>query len=186
MPFNFEKTGIGGVILVEPRVFGDERGFFMESYKASEFKANGIDINFLQDNHSKSTKNVLRGLHFQKPPKQQAKLVRCIKGKIFDVAVDLRAGSKTFGQWVGAELSEENKKMLYIPEGFAHGFVALSEEAEVLYKASNEYSAEHDTGVRWDDPDIGVNWGIDNPIISEKDANMLFLKDIKEELKKGI
>ena len=178
MPFNFTKMNIEGVILVEPKVFGDERGFFMESYKASEFKANGIEVDFVQDNHSKSTKGVLRGLHFQKEPKSQAKLVRCTKGKILDIGVDLRPGSETFGKWVGAELSEENKNMLFLPEGFAHGFAVLSDEAEVLYKASNEYSVEHDAGIRWNDPEIGVKWGIENPLVSEKDAIMPFLKEI--------
>ena len=178
MPFNFIETQIKEVVLIEPKVFGDKRGFFMESYKTSEFKANGIDVDFVQDNHSKSTKGVLRGLHFQKSPKAQAKLVRCIRGKIFDVGVDLRPESETYKQWIGAELSEENKKMLFLPEGFAHGFVVLSDEAEVLYKASNEYSAKHDAGIKWNDPEIGVEWGIENPLVSEKDAKMPFLKDI--------
>jgi len=182
MPFKFTKTRIKEVILIEPKVFGDERGFFLETYKASEFKANGIEVDFMQDNHSRSTKGVLRGLHFQRSPKAQAKLVRCARGKIFDVGVDLRADSETFGKWVGAELSEKNKNMLFIPEGFAHGFVVLSDEAEVLYKASNEYSAEHDAGIRWNDPDIGVEWQIENPIISEKDAKIPFLRDIIKEL----
>lgn len=178
MPFNFINTEIPGVIIVEPRVFKDERGFFLESYKLSEFKDNGIDVDFFQDNHSSSTKGVLRGLHFQKPPKAQAKLVRCPRGKIFDVAVDIRPDSRTFKKWVGIELTEENKKMFYIPAGFAHGFVVLSEEAEVLYKASNEYSPEHDAGFRWDDPEIGVDWGIKDPLVSEKDAKMPFLREI--------
>ncbi len=175
MPFSFTKTELDGVILVEPVVFEDERGFFLETYKASEFKANGIDADFLQDNHSRSTKGVLRGLHFQKPPKAQAKLVRCIQGKIFDVAVDIRADSKNFRKWTGFELSEENKKMLYIPAGFAHGFVVLSETAEVVYKASGEYSRAHDSGIRWDDPQIRVEWGYHNPLVSEKDKNLPFL-----------
>lgn len=178
MPFTFIKTELEGVILVEPRVFADERGFFMESYKASEFKANGIDVDFNQDNHSRSVKGVLRGLHFQKPPMEQAKLVRCSKGRIFDVAVDIRPDSLNFKKWVGYELSEENKRMLYIPAGFAHGFVVLSEEAELLYKASNEFSPQHDAGIRWNDPEIGVEWGIDNPIVSKKDAELPFLKDL--------
>ncbi|HSA07172.1 MAG TPA: dTDP-4-dehydrorhamnose 3,5-epimerase [Candidatus Gastranaerophilales bacterium] len=178
MPFNFIKTELTDVILVEPRVFKDERGFFLESYKQSEFKANGIDVEFLQDNHSVSSKNVLRGLHFQKAPKQQAKLVRCVRGKIFDVAVDIRPESKNFKKWIGFELSEENKKMLYIPAGFAHGFAVLSEEAEVLYKASNEYSPEHDAGIRWNDPEIGVDWKVKNPLISGKDEKLPFLKEL--------
>lgn len=182
MPFNFEKTNIPDVILVKPQVFGDSRGFFLESYQKSTFAKNGIDIDFCQDNHSKSTKGVLRGLHYQKNPKAQAKLVRCSRGKILDVAVDIRKDSTTFGKWVGAILSEENKEMLFIPAGFAHGFVVLSDEAELLYKASNEYSAENDRGIRWNDPDIAINWGIDfEPLISEKDAKQPFLKDIVKE-----
>ncbi len=178
MPFNFIHTEIPDIIIVEPKVFKDDRGYFLESYKMSDFKKNGIDVNFLQDNHSKSSIGVLRGLHFQKAPMWQAKLVRCIQGRIFDVAVDIRPKSPTFKKWTGVELSEENKKMLFIPEGFAHGFVVLSDEAEVLYKTSNEYSPEHDAGIRWDDPEIGIDWVIKNPLVSEKDAKLPFLKDI--------
>ncbi len=179
MPFEFKRLRIEDVILVTPKVFGDSRGFFMEGYKKSEFKRNGIDVEFNQDNHSKSTKGVLRGLHYQAQPYSQAKLVRCPKGKIFDVAVDLRPNSPTFKQWVGEILSEENKNMLFIPEGFAHGFVVLSDEAELLYKASNEFDLPSDRGVRWNDPEIGVEWGIDfEPLVSEKDNNQPFLKDI--------
>ena len=181
MAFKFKKLSIPDVILVEPKVFDDERGFFLEGYKKSEFFANGIDVEFNQDNHSKSTKGVLRGLHYQLPPKAQAKLVRCIQGEIFDVAVDIRKNSPTFGKWVGEKLSAENKKMLFIPEGFAHGFVVLSETAELLYKASNEYSKEHDRGVLWNDKEISVEWGIDfEPILSEKDKHQPLLKDIEE------
>ena len=183
MPFEFKRLEIKDVILITPKVFGDSRGFFLESYKKSDFVANGIDVEFNQDNHSKSTKGVLRGLHYQANPKPQAKLVRCAKGKVFDVAVDIRKGSKTFGKWVGEILSEENKNMLYIPAGFAHGFVVLSDEAELLYKASNEFSLEHDRGIKWDDPDINIDWGIDfKPLISEKDENQPYLKDIEELL----
>lgn len=179
MPFNFKKLEINEVILIEPKVFGDERGFFMESYQKSDFVTNGIDINFTQDNHSKSTKGVLRGLHYQLALKAQAKLVRCTRGEIFDVAVDIRKDSKTYGKWVGETLSEENKRMLFIPEGFAHGFVVLSDIAELLYKAGNEYSPEHDRGLRWNDPGINIEWGIDfEPLVSEKDAKQPFLKDI--------
>lgn len=181
MPFEFKKTSIPDVILVIPKVFDDERGFFLEGYKKSEFKKNGIDVEFNQDNQSKSTKGVLRGLHYQASPKSQAKLVRCIRGEILDVAVDIRKSSPTFGKWVSAKLTEENKHMLFIPEGFAHGFVVLSDTAELLYKASNEFSKEHDRGVLWNDPDIGVDWGIDfEPILSEKDKNQIRLKDIKD------
>jgi len=182
MPFIFNKTKIADVILIEPKVFGDDRGFFVESYKKSDFVQNGIDVDFNQDNHSKSTKGVLRGLHYQLHPKAQAKLVRCVRGKIFDVAVDIRQDSKTFGKWVGFELSEENKHMLYIPVGFAHGFVVLSNEAELLYKASHEFSLEHDRGIRWNDPEINIDWKIDfAPLISDKDTKQPFLKDVKPE-----
>ena len=181
MAFEFKKLSIPDVILVEPIVFDDERGFFLEGYKKSEFFANGIDVEFNQDNHSKSTKGVLRGLHYQLAPKAQAKLVRCIQGEIFDVAVDIRKNSPTFGKWVGEKLSAENKKMLFIPEGFAHGFVVLSETAELLYKASNEYSKEHDRGIFWNDSDIAIDWGIDfEPILSDKDKHQPLLKDIEE------
>ena len=183
MPFEFKKLAIKDVQLIIPKVFGDERGFFFESYKKSDFTANGIKDEFNQDNHSKSTQGVLRGLHFQYEPKAQAKIVRCIKGKIFDVAVDLRKDSPTFSQWVGEILSDDNKNMLYIPAGFAHGFVVLSNTAEINYKASNEYSEEHDGGVAWNDPDINVDWGIDfAPILSEKDKCQPNLKDIKDRL----
>lgn len=182
MPFDFEKLEISDIILVKPKVFGDNRGFFMESYKESDFIKAGITDKFIQDNHSKSTKGVLRGLHYQLRPFCQSKLVRCTKGKIFDVAVDIRKGSKTFSKWIGAELSEENKHMLYIPEGFAHGFLVLSDEAELLYKTNNEYSFENDRGLKWNDPEININWGIDfDPIISEKDKIQPNLKNLKDE-----
>jgi dTDP-4-dehydrorhamnose 3,5-epimerase len=184
MPFEFEKQEIDGVILVKPKCFGDNRGFFMESYKKSEFVANGIDLDFIQDNHSKSTKGVLRGLHYQALPMPQAKLVRCSKGKIYDVAVDLRKNSKTFGKSIKVELSEENKHMLFIPEGFAHGFVVLSDEAELLYKTNTEFSPEHDRGLLWCDETVNVNWGLDfEPILSEKDKIQPRLHELnKEEL----
>lgn len=179
MPFEFERQKIKDVILVTPKVFGDNRGFFMESYKKSEFFVNGIDVEFNQDNHSKSTKGVLRGLHYQQEPYGQAKLVRCSKGRIYDVAVDIRPKSPTFGQYVKVELSEENKKMLYIPVGFAHGFVALSDEVEILYKASGEYNLQADRGILWNDPDINIDWGIDfEPILSEKDKMQPKLKEV--------
>lgn len=184
MAFEFEKLELDGVILVKPKSFGDERGFFMESYKKSEFFQNGIDVEFVQDNHSKSQKGVLRGLHYQIKPKAQAKLVRCTRGRVLDVAVDLRPNSRTFGKWLKVELSEENKQMLFIPEGFGHGFVVLSDEAELIYKTNNEYSAEHDRGVLWNDKDINLDWGIDfEPILSEKDKNQPALSQInKKEL----
>ena len=181
MSFEFIKQEIPEVILIKPKVFGDNRGFFMETYKKSEFYANGIKIEFNQDNHSKSTAHVLRGLHFQKAPYGQAKIVRCTRGKIYDVAVDIRPESKTFGKYVKVELSEDNKQMLFIPEGFAHGFVVLSEEAELNYKASGEYAPQADCGVIWNDKDINIDWNIDfEPILSEKDKGQKSLAEIKE------
>ena len=178
------ETTIEGVYIIESDCFGDNRGWFMETYNQAKFHEMGIDTVFVQDNMSFSAqKGTLRGLHFQRAPYSQTKLVRCTKGRILDVAVDIRKGSKTFGKWVGRILSEENKQMLYMPEGFAHGFVVLSDEAEFLYKVSNEYSQEHDRGIRWNDPDIGVNWGIDfEPMLSEKDKKQPFLKDVTELL----
>ena len=179
MPFEFERQSISDVILVTPKVFGDNRGFFMESYKKSEFCANGIDVEFNQDNHSKSTKGVLRGLHYQQEPYGQAKLVRCSRGRIYDVAVDIRPNSPTFGKYVKVELSEDNKKILYIPAGFAHGFVALSDEVELLYKASGEYNPQADRGILWNDSDINIDWGINfEPILSEKDKAQPTLKEV--------
>ena len=179
MPFEFERQKIKDVILVKPKVFGDSRGFFMESYKKSDFYANGIDVEFNQDNHSKSTKGVLRGLHYQAKPYGQAKLVRCSKGRIYDVAVDIRPNSETFGQYVKVELSEDNKQMLFIPEGFAHGFVALTDEVELLYKASGEYNPQADRGLLWNDKDINIDWNIDfEPLLSEKDKVQPTLKEI--------
>lgn len=181
MPFEFIRTEIPEVVLIKPKVFGDERGFFMETYKKSEFEKFGIDTDFVQDNHSRSVKGVLRGLHFQKEPYAQGKLIRCIRGKIFDVAVDIRKGSPTFGKWVGFELSEENKYLLWIPKGFAHGFLTLSDEAEVIYKVSGaEYNPQSEAGIIWNDPDISINWpleGIEKIILSEKDKKLPRLKD---------
>lgn len=179
MPFEFERQEIADVILVKPKVFGDNRGFFMESYKKSDFAAGGIDIEFVQDNHSKSSARVLRGLHYQEAPYGQAKLVRCSRGRIYDVAVDIRPDSETFGQYVKVELSEENKQMLFIPDGFAHGFVVLSEEAELLYKTSGEYAPHADRGIIWNDKDINIDWEIDfEPILSEKDKAQPNLREV--------
>ncbi len=181
MPFDFVSLEIPDIKLVIPGVFKDDRGFFLEGYKKSDFMSNGITDDFNQDNYSKSSKGVLRGLHYQLFPKEQAKLVRCCRGKIFDVAVDIRKNSKTFGHWVGEILSEENNHILYIPAGFAHGFVVLSDTAEIIYKTSNEYSKENDRGILWNDPDIGINWGIDfEPILSEKDKIQPLLRDVKD------
>lgn len=177
MAFEFKRLEIPDVILITSKAFSDERGFFMESYKESEFKANGINFEFKQDNHSKSSKKVLRGLHYQLEPYAQGKLVRVITGKIFDVAVDIRRGSPTFGKWVSAELSEDNKKMLWIPPGFAHGFLALEDNTNVLYKSTNEYSKESERGILWNDLEIGIKWPLDNPLLSDKDKKHPVLKD---------
>lgn len=174
----FIKTFIPEVILVKPKVFGDERGFFMESYRKSLFQANGIAPEFIQDNHSKSTKGVLRGLHYQLDPKAQGKLVRCVSGAVFDVAVDIRRGSPTFGKWVGYELSAENKCMLWIPAGFAHGFVTLEDNTEFLYKTTGEYAPECDRGIKYDDPEIGIVWPVlGELLLSDKDQCQPLLKD---------
>jgi dTDP-4-dehydrorhamnose 3,5-epimerase len=169
MPFEFKRLEIPEVILITPKVFADERGFFMETYQKDEFAKAGITGEFLQQNHSKSVKGVLRGLHYQKEPYAQAKLVRCIKGEIFDVAVDIRENSPTFGKYVSARLSEENKNMLYIPRGFAHGFEVLSAEAEIIYCVDNIYAKENESGIIWNASGIEINWPIKSPILSEKD-----------------
>lgn len=177
MPIKVEKTSIAEVLIVEPQVFGDSRGFFMESWNKRDF-SQITDIIFVQDNQSRSKKGVVRGLHFQLPPHAQAKLVRCVVGSIFDVAVDIRRSSPTFGQWVGVELSAENKKQLWIPEGFAHGFVALTDYAEVFYKTNEYWHKESEGSIRWDDPTLNIQWPLDvNPCLSEKDAVAPFFKD---------
>ena len=170
MPFNFKKLEIPDLILIEPVIFGDERGFFTETYRFSDFKTAGITYQFVQDNHSKSKKNILRGLHYQLTPKAQGKLIRVVRGKVFDVAVDIRKNSPYYKKWVGVILSEENKNMFWIPPGFAHGFLVLEDDTEVFYKATAEYSQELDRGILWNDPAIGIRWSVENPIISEKDA----------------
>lgn len=178
--FNFNKTKIDGVYIVEPKVFGDNRGYFMETYNKEHFAEAGLNMTFVQDNESKSSKGVLRGLHFQRKH-SQGKLVRVTKGEVFDVAVDLRYGSPTYGMWEGVILSEENKKQFYIPEGFAHGFLVLSDEAVFNYKCTDFYSPEYDGGVMWNDPDINIKWPLDNIeeiILSDKDKNHPNLKDL--------
>ena len=172
-------------MVIEPDVFGDERGFFLESYNKEKFAEKGIDVEFVQDNHSRSQRGVLRGLHFQKPPFAQDKLVRVTRGRVFDVAVDLRPDSPTFGQWEGVELSEENKKMFFIPQGFAHGFLALGEIVDFQYKVSNFYSKKSEGGVIWNDQDIGVKWPIKKGIVlSERDEDWPHFTEIKSQLKK--
>ncbi len=171
---NIIKTKIPDLLIIEPKVFGDERGFFFESYNKQKFhQLTGLELDFIQDNHSKSAKNVLRGMHYQiKQP--QGKLVRAVQGEVFDVAVDIRKNSPTFGQWVGVHLSAENKKQFWVPAGFAHGFVVLSETAEFLYKTTDYYAPEHERSIKWDDPQIGIDWPIEGaPALSEKDKAAL-------------
>lgn len=175
----FTKTNLDGVVIVEPKLFGDHRGWFMETYNESNFIEAGIAVKFVQDNQSFSaTKGTLRGLHYQLNPKAQTKLVRCTKGAIYDVAVDIRKGSKTFGEWFGIELTEENKKQLLIPRGFAHGFMTLTEDVEVQYKVDELYAPECDRGIIWNDPEIGIEWPMDlKPILSAKDENAPLLRE---------
>jgi dTDP-4-dehydrorhamnose 3,5-epimerase len=171
------KTKLEGVLLVKPKVFSDDRGFFFESYNEKALVGNGIEHHFVQDNHSRSRKNVLRGLHYQ-VRQPQGKLVRVILGEIFDVAVDLRRSSGTFGQWVGEVLSAENKEMLWVPPGFGHGFLVLSERAEVLYKATDYYAPQLERTIRWDDPDIGIDWPLGgDPQLSAKDMQGDWLRN---------
>jgi len=177
MPFKFKRLKIPEVILVEAHPFPDERGFLMEGFKESIFTENGIKAKFVQDNYSHSIKGVLRGLHYQKDPKAQAKLVMAIRGEIFDVAVDMRKGSPTFGNWIGEILSEQNHKLLYIPEGFAHGYYVISNEADVHYKVNSEYSPVHERGIIWNDPEVSIKWPADKPIMINKDLMMPILKN---------
>jgi dTDP-4-dehydrorhamnose 3,5-epimerase len=174
------SLAIPDVVLLEPKVFGDERGFFYESYNQQAFQqATGLDATFVQDNHSRSARNVLRGLHYQLPPKAQGKLVRAVVGAVFDVAVDLRGDSPTFGQWVGEKLSAENKRMMWIPPGFAHGFLVLSEYAEFLYKTTDYYAPELERSILWNDPDLAIKWPlVGEPVLSEKDAQSVLFRQI--------
>ena len=176
MPFSFKRLEIPEIILIESKSFSDERGFFLENFKQSVFHKNGIKTSFIQDNFSHSAKSVLRGLHYQKNPKAQAKLISVLRGKIFDVAVDIRKNSPTFGKWVGEILSQANI-MIFIPEGFAHGFCVLSDNADIFYKVNQEYSPELDSGFIWNDPEAAIKWPIDKPIISEKDQKLPLLKN---------
>lgn len=174
----FQKTALEGVYIVDPKVFGDARGFFMESWSRRAFETAGLHYEFVQDNHSLSTKKgTLRGIHFQRGDKAQAKLVRCVRGGVLDVAVDLRPHSPTYKQWVGVELTGENFRQLLIPRGFGHGFVTLTDEVEFLYKADNFYAPEADGGIRWNDPTLAIDWGVAHPVLSEKDARLPLLQD---------
>lgn len=178
MPFKFEKTFIDGLLIVTPLVFPDGRGYFLESYKGADFVAAGITEVFAQDNHSMSGRGVLRGLHYQKPPHAQAKLVRVTSGLVWDVAVDLRRASPTFSRWFGMELGADNRKMLYIPRGFANGFLTMSEGAEVQYKCGLEYEPGSEGGIRWDDPDLAITWPTRAVILSDKDASLPLFRDV--------
>lgn len=179
---NVIQTGIDGLVVIEPQVFGDHRGYFLESYNQETFEAAGLTMKFVQDNESKSKKGVLRGLHFQ-TQHTQGKLVRALQGEVFDVAVDLRSASPTYGQWYGVLLNDENKKMFYVPEGFAHGFLVTSDTATFTYKCTDTYHPEFDGGVLWNDPEIGIEWpleGIDDVIMSDKDNVLPTLKELDQ------
>lgn len=178
MPFSFSTVTVPGLFVIEPRVIEDDRGFFFESYKESEFLAAGIDTRFVQDNRSLSRAGVVRGLHFQRMPFAQAKLVSVDRGRAWSVAVDIRPGSETFGRWHGVELSEENRLMFYLPVGFAHGFAALEDDTELSYKCGSEYEPGSESGIRWDDPDLGISWPLDDVTVSAKDARLPYLRDI--------
>lgn len=181
MAFKFEPLEIEDVILVEAESFADDRGLFSETYRLSAFEEGGIGATFVQDNYSHSRHGVLRGLHYQKPPRAQGKLVSVIAGEIFDVAVDIRRGSPTYGRWVGANLSSGNRRMLWVPAGFAHGFCVLSGSADVIYKVTEEYAPELDRGIRYGDPDLAIEWPVAEPIVSAKDAALPLLKDAGDD-----
>jgi dTDP-4-dehydrorhamnose 3,5-epimerase len=181
VPFRFRKTRIAGVVFIEPQVSEDDRGFFMETYKRSEFAEQGISEAFVQSNHSRSTKGVLRGLHYQRQPKAQGKLVRATVGEIFDVVVDLRRSSPTYGDWLSASLSSENKQMVYVPQGFAHGFCVVSDVAEVQYMTTEEYAPTQEAGIIWNDPQLGITWPMNNPRVSARDQRWPRLRDADNE-----
>jgi len=178
MPFTFEPTLLPGIVVIVPKVFADDRGFLMETYKRSAFDAAGLNAPLVQENHSRSSKGTLRGLHYQREPKAQGKLVRVVLGEIFDVAVDIRKDSPTFGRWIGVALSAANRKSIYIPPGFAHGFCVTSPEAEVIYKTTEEYAPEHEHGIRWDDPGLAIAWPIASPALSARDQRWPLLAQI--------
>jgi dTDP-4-dehydrorhamnose 3,5-epimerase len=173
---NVIETSLPGVLVLEPRVLADERGFFIETYHADRFRDAGIDAIFVQDNHSRSARGVLRGLHYQEP-NPQGKLVRCTKGALFDVAVDIRVGSPHFGKWTAVELTEDNKRMMWVPAGFAHGFCALAETSDLVYKVTRHYDAKSDRVILWNDPDLRIMWPIGKPVLSARDAAAPRLKD---------
>ncbi len=177
MPFSFTPAEIPDVLLIQSRFYPDDRGFFMESYKRSDFSRAGIPEPFVQVNHSRSPRSVLRGLHYQKHPKAQAKLVRVLAGEIYDVAVDIRRGAPTYGKWLGVSLTAQSGKMIYLPEGFAHGFCVLSEEADVSYMTTEEYAPNYEAGIAWDDPDLAIAWPVENPQLSDRDRRWPRLRE---------
>ena len=182
-----EQTALEGVLILTPQRFGDDRGWFSETWSAARMRAAGLEVNFVQDNQSMSAAvGTLRGLHYQAPPHAQDKLVRCTAGLIFDVAVDFRAGSPGFGRWVGVELSPQNGRQLLVPKGFLHGFVTRAPNSEVQYKCSDVYAPDCDGAVRWDDPDIGIDWGVSTPILSAKDAVAPLLRDVVSPFQRGV
>ncbi|MEE4256550.1 MAG: dTDP-4-dehydrorhamnose 3,5-epimerase [Bacteroidales bacterium] len=176
---NIIETKLPGLLIIDPNVFGDKRGYFFESYNAEVFRQAGLEMEFLQDNESCSGKGILRGLHFQEPPYEQGKLVRVARGGVMDVSVDIRKGSPTFGKWEAFELNEHNKRMLYIPPGFAHGFVTLEENTIFIYKCTNIYHKESENSIRWDDPDLNIDWGISEPVISDKDRTAPLFRELE-------
>ncbi|MDP8213744.1 MAG: dTDP-4-dehydrorhamnose 3,5-epimerase [Candidatus Euphemobacter frigidus] len=172
MPFTFEEKEIPGVVVIEYQKFDDNRGFFMETFREADFSAHGITLPFVQDNYSHSVRGVLRGLHYQKNPRAQGKLILVLKGAVFDVGVDIRRGSPTYGKWIGEVLDAENRRMLYLPPGMAHGFCVLSDEVDFFYKVTADYAPEMDRGFIWNDPEIGIKWPITNPVLSDKDKEL--------------
>jgi dTDP-4-dehydrorhamnose 3,5-epimerase len=176
---NITKTKLDGLLIIDPRVFGDGRGYFFESFNARVFNDSGLPTEFRQDNESRSGRGVLRGLHFQEPPFEQGKLVRVARGAVMDVSVDIRKASPTYGQWAAFELSEQNKRMLWIPPGFAHGFAALEDDTVFIYKCTKVYNRDSENSIRWDDPELDIDWGIDDPIISEKDSRAPLFSELK-------
>ncbi len=175
------ETKLDGVVLVEPQVFGDERGFFVETFSRDRWRELGVDVEFVQHNHSRSSKGTLRGIHFQTEP-GQAKLIRCARGEIVDVAVDLRRGSPTYGQWEAHRLDDVKHRQLFVPVGFGHGFAVLSEEADVAYQVSSLYGPATEAGIAWDDPDVGIDWQVSDPLLSERDKTAPRLAEIADEL----
>lgn len=173
------QTELPGLLVIDPKVFGDERGYFFESFNAEIYRKAGLEEDFVQDNESRSMKGVLRGLHFQEPPYAQGKLIRVARGSVLDVSVDIRKDSPTFGKWVAYELSEHNKRQLWIPPGFAHGFVTLEDDTIFIYKCSNIYKKESENSIRWNDADLNIDWGISDPIVSEKDKVAPLFRDLK-------